>query len=75
MNVECIVKNNVRLDGEGPHWDDVTGTLLYVDINGNAIHRYNTETGGDDKLVLGKMTFCSVMEQLFSHQIKGNNRY
>ncbi|XP_048763827.2 regucalcin-like [Ostrea edulis] len=52
MNVEYILKNAAGLDGEGPHWDDVTGTLLYVDINGYAIHRYDAETGSDDKLEL-----------------------
>ncbi|XP_061175705.1 regucalcin-like [Saccostrea echinata] len=51
MNVECILKATTTV-GEGPHWDDVTNTLLYVDIYGNSIHRYNPETGVDDKFEL-----------------------
>ena len=54
MSVECVLKNTAKLHGEGPHWDDVTNTLLYVDHYGKAIHRYNPETNADDKIVLGK---------------------
>ena len=54
MSVECVLKNAAKLHGEGPHWDDVTNTLLYVDHYGKAIHRYNPETNADDKIVLGK---------------------
>nr|XP_022318415.1 regucalcin-like isoform X3 [Crassostrea virginica] len=52
MSVECVLKNAAKLHGEGPHWDDVTNTLLYVDHYGKAIHRYNPETNADDKIVL-----------------------
>ena len=54
MSVECVIKNAAKTVGEGPHWDDVTNTLLYVDIYDNAIHRFNPETNADDKIVLGK---------------------
>jgi sugar lactone lactonase YvrE len=33
--------------GEGPRWDDATGTLLWVDIVGRAVHRYDPRTGDD----------------------------
>nr|XP_022318408.1 regucalcin-like [Crassostrea virginica] len=52
MSVECVIKNAAKTVGEGPHWDDVTNTLLYVDIYDNAIHRFNPETNADDKIVL-----------------------
>src|ERR1700712_1780143 len=30
---------------EGPFWDAETGRLIWVDIAGQAIHRYDPETG------------------------------
>ena len=33
--------------GEGPRWDASTGTLLWVDIPGRAVHRYDPATGRD----------------------------
>ncbi|XP_052684233.1 regucalcin-like [Crassostrea angulata] len=44
MAVECVIKNAAKSVGEGPHWDDVTNTLLYVDIQENAIRRYCPES-------------------------------
>jgi sugar lactone lactonase YvrE len=33
--------------GEGPRWDAATGTLLWVDIPGHSVHRYDPATGRD----------------------------
>ncbi|XP_071964355.1 regucalcin-like [Antedon mediterranea] len=44
--VELVVKNCGKLL-EGPHWDGANDTLLFVDILGNAVHRYHPQT---DKL-------------------------
>jgi sugar lactone lactonase YvrE len=33
--------------GEGPRWDAATGTLLWVDILGRSVHRYDPKTGDD----------------------------
>jgi sugar lactone lactonase YvrE len=33
--------------GEGPRWDAATGTLLWVDILGRRVHRYDPRTGRD----------------------------
>ena len=33
--------------GEGPRWDAATGTLFWVDILGQRVHRYDTATGVD----------------------------
>ena len=33
--------------GEGPRWDAATGTLLWVDILGQRVHRYDPATGID----------------------------
>lgn len=53
MSVECVIQNAAKTVGEGPHWDDVTNTLLYVDIYVNAIHRYDPDSGKDERIVLG----------------------
>ncbi|XP_062592804.1 regucalcin-like [Saccostrea cucullata] len=52
MAVECVIKNATKTIGEGPHWDDMTSTLLYVDIHENSIHRFNPETNVADKIKL-----------------------
>jgi len=38
--VEVVHKTGCKL-GEAPHWDSTTNTLLYVDIFGAKVHRYN----------------------------------
>ena len=54
MSVSVVIKNAARSVGEGPHWDDVTQTLLYVDIACNDIHRWDPVTDKDEKIHLGK---------------------
>jgi sugar lactone lactonase YvrE/DNA-binding NarL/FixJ family response regulator len=34
--------------GEGPRWDEVSATLLWVDIPGRSVHRYDPATGHDE---------------------------
>ncbi|XP_062599719.1 regucalcin-like [Saccostrea cucullata] len=52
MAVECVIKNATKTIGEGPHWDELTSTLLYLDIHENSIHRLNPETNVADKIKL-----------------------
>uniref|UniRef100_A0A194ANT4 Regucalcin n=1 Tax=Pinctada fucata TaxID=50426 RepID=A0A194ANT4_PINFU len=52
MSVSVAIKNATQTTGEGPHWDDVTQTLLYVDILCNDIHRWDPATGKDEKIHL-----------------------
>ncbi|XP_011454610.3 regucalcin-like [Crassostrea angulata] len=52
MAVECVVKHAAKSAAEGPHWDDVTNTLLFVDILENTVHRYHPETGTVDVIQL-----------------------
>lgn len=43
MKPELVVKTRAEV-GEGPIWDLRTQTLLWVDITGSAIHRYDPRT-------------------------------
>lgn len=52
MSVSILIKNSCSTTGEGPHWDDPTQSLLYVDIVAGDVHRWNSATGEDQKLHL-----------------------
>jgi sugar lactone lactonase YvrE len=39
--------------GEGPRWDAASGTLLWVDIVGRAVHRYDPRSGADERRQVG----------------------
>jgi sugar lactone lactonase YvrE len=40
--------------GEGPVWDDANGTLIWVDIMGQAVHRFDPVTGQDHAVDVGQ---------------------
>jgi sugar lactone lactonase YvrE len=48
---ELFVDARARL-GEGPVWDDRTGRLVWVDIEGMALHQTDPESGATDTLVV-----------------------
>ena len=52
MSFEIVIKNAVD-HGEGPHWDDVTQCLYYVDCIVNDVHRFDSVSGCDSKINLG----------------------
>lgn len=41
--------------GEGPHWDPVSKTLYFVDIEGGTIHKYCPATNSSTKASIGKL--------------------
>jgi sugar lactone lactonase YvrE len=47
--IEVAVRGEATL-GEGPTWDAATSTLLWVDILGSAVHRYDPGRGIDSVL-------------------------
>ncbi|XP_067668392.1 regucalcin-like [Haliotis asinina] len=50
--IEVVAKNCNF--GEGPHWDDTTQCLYYVDVFATDVHRYNAVTGENSRLNLGE---------------------
>ena len=52
MNPELVVKTRAEV-GEGPIWDPTTQTLVWVDITGSAIHRYDPATGQNTTIQTG----------------------
>jgi len=51
---ECVLDAKAEL-GEGPVWDHRGKALWWLDINGQALHRFDPLTGGDEALDLGEM--------------------
>lgn len=50
--VKVVLKNACGILGEGPHWENATQSLLYVDIKFMDVHRWNSLTGEDSKVHL-----------------------
>lgn len=60
--VEIVIKNACNSIGEGPHWDDASQCLYYVDIKDLDVHRWNSVTGEDTLVHLSMynvVTYCS----------------
>lgn len=55
-NIEVAFKGGIVL-GEGPHWAEERQDLLYVDIPGQAIHRYVPSSGRDYKIQMSKFIY------------------
>lgn len=54
MSLSVIVKN-VANTGEGPHWDERTKSLYYIDISAGNVHQWNSLTGKDSSVHLGQL--------------------
>jgi len=53
-NVETLLENVCSTTGEGPHWDDKTGQLMFVDIQNNTLHRWNSSSGSHETKRFGE---------------------
>ncbi len=51
ITIETVVDGRA-LVGEGPVWDEATGTLLWVDILRREVHRYDPRSGSDRSVQL-----------------------
>lgn len=54
VKVENFMPNICSTFGEGPHWEESTERLLFIDMRVNEVHRLNVKTKVDEKIVLGK---------------------
>ena len=54
--IEVVLEACCPSLGEGPHWDDASQTLLYVDIRTGGVHRYDPQTKQESKVPLGMLT-------------------
>lgn len=59
VKVECVVKERCEI-GEGPVWEEKEGTLLFVDISGQKIHRWNSTTNQKETVATEKFVGCAV---------------
>ena len=56
MSVETLLECVTPTVGEGPHWDDPSQSLLFIDIIGNGgIYRWDSKTGKLEKHNFGKI--------------------
>jgi sugar lactone lactonase YvrE len=60
LAVELVLDAHAQV-GEGPVWDDASGTLVWVDIMGNTVHRYDPATGRDRTIDVGQPVGAAVL--------------
>ncbi|XP_014785746.1 regucalcin [Octopus bimaculoides] len=58
MSVSVVLKNPCQKTGEGPHWEESTKSLLFVDIEPGGIHKWNSVDNTHTKFNTdGKVSF------------------
>lgn len=62
MSAQALIKNICHTTGEGPHWDERNGQLLFVDIQEHALHRWTESTGQLETKYFGKHNICFLKE-------------
>src|SRR5258708_35149887 len=62
LAVELVLDAHARV-AEGPVWDDRTGTLVWVDIMGHQVHRYDPANGQDRAIDVGQPVGAAVLRQ------------
>ncbi|XP_033737410.1 regucalcin-like [Pecten maximus] len=60
MSVEVVIPNATPGTGEGPHWDDSTRSLVFVDITQKNVFRWDSVTGSLQKVHLEDEVGCVV---------------
>lgn len=60
LDAELVLDAHARV-GEGPVWDDANGTLVWVDIMGRAVHRYDPVRNDDRAIDVGQPVGAAVL--------------
>jgi sugar lactone lactonase YvrE len=60
--VEVVLESHASV-GEGPVWDETTGTLVWVDIMNHRVHRLDPATGDDRSVDIGQPVGAAVPRQ------------
>jgi gluconolactonase len=53
MAATVLLRGTVKQIGEGPHWEESSKSLLYVDMWTGDVHKWDSVTGEDSKLHIG----------------------
>lgn len=64
MPLEVAVRDACSTIGEGPHWDEASQTLYYVDIEDKSVSRWNSASGGVQKIKLGNDYYVNVFNMV-----------
>lgn len=59
MDVELVLDGGAEL-GEAPSWDPETRRLIWVDITGGIVHRFDPATGEDEPFEIGQPVGAAV---------------
>lgn len=62
MSVEVLLENIFTDIGEGPHWDEATQTLYFVDNIAQRVFSWNYKTKEVQKIQLGKLITGAVAD-------------
>src|SRR5205809_290157 len=62
LDVEVVLEAHAQV-GEGPVWDERSGTLVWVDIMGNAVHIYDAASGRDRSVDVGQPVGAAALRE------------
>ena len=62
MSISAITSPELVVHGEGPHWDEKTQSLLFIDTFEGNFHQLNTITGENKMLHFGELKVLSLNE-------------
>ena len=65
MSVELLLEGVATTVGEGPHWDDKTQTLLFVDLRAATVYRWESISGKLESRKLGIKNIPFLVWHLF----------
>ena len=57
MSTEVVINQEGASVCKAPYWEEKTASLLYVDVWGKEVHRYNSITGEHDTIPIGKVIY------------------